>query len=146
MATPEDREEENSWWKLAIWLGEKNFGGQQGSFHVWMFTIPLYCQVVYVDLVNKKTTFTDPRLAFAKETVTASSTFRQKFDSGSTALQVCEITHLNHRVKLSLPGGPWTRSHWPGSLDHWCKQWCWLANCAHSCLARLPGFNCPILK
>lgn len=41
-----------------------------------------------MDLLNKKTTFTDPRLAFAKETVSASTTFRQKFDSGSTALQV----------------------------------------------------------
>ena len=58
------------------------------------FSIPQ--QVVYVDLVNKKTTFTDPRLAFAKETVTASTTFRQKFDSGSTALQVLEITHCRY--------------------------------------------------
>ena len=53
-----------------------------------------YKQVVYVDLVNKKTTFTDPRLAFAKETVSASTTFRQKFDSGSTALQVFEGIHI----------------------------------------------------
>ena len=48
-------------------------------------------KVVYVDLLNKKTTFTDPRLAYAKETVTATSTFRQKFDASSTALQVGEV-------------------------------------------------------
>ena len=30
MATPEDREEENSRRKLAIWLGEENSIGQQG--------------------------------------------------------------------------------------------------------------------
>jgi len=57
-------------------------------------------KVVYVDLVNKKTTFTDPRLAFAKETVTASTTFRQKFDSGSTALQVAHGRDLTGQVAL----------------------------------------------
>ena len=31
-------------------------------------------KVVYVDLLNKKTTYTDPRLAFAKETAAASTT------------------------------------------------------------------------
>ena len=68
----------------------------------WILTILLF-EVVYVDLVNKKTTFTDPRLAFARETVTASTTFRQKFDSGSTALQVCEIIQCKYlRWNLSL--------------------------------------------
>ena len=72
-------------------MGEENSGGQQGPFLFCQVECSLFhFQVVYVDLVNKKTTFTDPRLAFAKETVTASSTFRQKFDSGSTALQVLE--------------------------------------------------------
>ena len=32
MATPKDREKENSWRKLAIWLGEENSRGQQGPF------------------------------------------------------------------------------------------------------------------
>ena len=72
-------------------MGEENSGGQQGPYLFCQVEGSLFhCQVVYVDLVNKKTTYTDPRLAFAKETVTASSTFRQKFDSGSTALQVLE--------------------------------------------------------
>jgi len=57
-------------------------------------------KVVYVDLLNKKTTFTDPRLAFAKETVSASTTFRQKFDSGSTALQVAHGRDLTGQVAL----------------------------------------------
>ena len=57
-------------------MGEENSGGQQGPFLSIQVECSLFhCQVVYVDLVNKKTTFTDPRLAFAKETVTASSTF-----------------------------------------------------------------------
>ncbi|XP_052232695.1 WW domain-containing oxidoreductase-like isoform X2 [Dreissena polymorpha] len=37
--------------------------------------------------VNKKTTFTDPRLAFA-ETESSRKTFRQKFDGSSTALHI----------------------------------------------------------
>ena len=64
------------------------------SFQMNRYHPTTHCkQVVYVDLVNKKTTFTDPRLAFAKETVSATTTFRQKFDSGSTALQVLESTY-----------------------------------------------------
>ena len=61
----------------------------------WSLTILLF-EVVYVDLVNKKTTFTDPRLAFAKETVTASATFWQKFDSGSTALEALQTVSSFH--------------------------------------------------
>lgn len=57
-------------------------------------------KVVYVDLLNKKTTFTDPRLAYAKETVTATSTFRQKFDASSTALQVAHGVDLTGKVAL----------------------------------------------
>ena len=149
MATPKDRQEEDSWGKLAFWMGEENSGGQQGPFLFCQVECSLFhCQVVYVDLVNKKTTFTDPRLAFAKETVTASSTFRQKFDSGSTALQVLESTYRRHFRKqiLFLLGGAWTGPYRPGCLGHWRKQWCWLANCSHSCLARLPGFKPSISK
>jgi len=57
-------------------------------------------KVVYVDMLNKKTTFTDPRLAFAKETVTSSTTFRQKFDASSTALQVVHGRDLTGHVAL----------------------------------------------
>jgi len=57
-------------------------------------------KVVYVDLVNKKTTFTDPRLAFARETVTRGTSFRQKFDASSTALQVAHGRDLTGKVAL----------------------------------------------
>lgn len=57
-------------------------------------------KVVYVDMLNKKTTFTDPRLAFAKETVTSSTNFRQKFDASSTALQVVHGRDLTGHVAL----------------------------------------------
>ena len=72
-------------------------------------------QVVYVDLVNKKTTFTDPRLAFAKETVSASTTFRQKFDSGSTALQVFESKHISGKWRFPArwPMGETSQARWP---------------------------------
>ena len=73
----------------------------------WFLTMLLF-EVVYVNLAKKKTTFTDPRLAFAKETVTASTTFRQKFDSGSTALQVCEIIQC-----IASISGEIYLSRWP---------------------------------
>ena len=38
--------------------------------------------------VNQKTTYTDPRLAFAEEVKNSPLDFRQKFDGSSTALQV----------------------------------------------------------
>lgn len=38
--------------------------------------------------MSKKTTYTDPRLAFAVEENDGTSDFRQLFDSSSTALQV----------------------------------------------------------
>jgi len=57
-------------------------------------------KVVYVDLVNKKTTFTDPRLAYARETVTANTSFRQKFDASSTALQVVHGRDLTGHTAL----------------------------------------------
>ncbi|RUS82634.1 hypothetical protein EGW08_009587 [Elysia chlorotica] len=44
--------------------------------------------VFYVDHINQKTTYTDPRLAFAEEIKDSPYDFRQKFDASSTALQV----------------------------------------------------------
>lgn len=45
-------------------------------------------KVVYVDHENKRTTYTDPRLAFAVEEKEHVHDFRQRFDASSTALQV----------------------------------------------------------
>ena len=44
--------------------------------------------VKFVHEESNRTTFTDPRLAFATDSVTANGLFRQRFDSSSTALQV----------------------------------------------------------
>ena len=38
--------------------------------------------------INHKTTYTDPRLAFAEEIKDSALDFRQKFDASSTALQI----------------------------------------------------------
>jgi len=57
-------------------------------------------KVVYVDLVNKKTTFTDPRLAFAKEKSGPDSKYRQKFDASSTARQVLHGRDLSGKMAL----------------------------------------------
>ena len=46
-------------------------------------------KIVYVDNINKRTTFTDPRLAFAKEISSKEDPgFRQKHDASSSASQV----------------------------------------------------------
>ena len=58
-------------------------------------------KVVYVDNINKRTTFTDPRLAFAKEIAGQKDTnsFRQKHDAGSSA------GHVLHGRDLTGLGG-----------------------------------------
>lgn len=50
-------------------------------------------KVVYVDHENKRTTYTDPRLAFAVEEKEHVHDFRQRFDASSTALQVSNKIH-----------------------------------------------------
>ena len=59
-------------------------------------------KVVYVDNINKRTTFTDPRLAFAKEIAGQkdSSSFRQKHDASSTAGHVLHGRDLTGLVAL----------------------------------------------
>lgn len=47
---------------------------------------------VFWDSENDRTTFTDPRLAFATEEKNHKDDFRQRFDSSSTAFQVANIT------------------------------------------------------
>lgn len=50
--------------------------------------------------INKKTTYTDPRLAFAVEEKDGPDDFRQHFDSCSTALQVLHGRDLTGRVAI----------------------------------------------
>lgn len=47
--------------------------------------------MVFVDHENRRTTYTDPRLAFAVEEKDHVFDYRQRFDGSSTALQVCII-------------------------------------------------------
>ena len=49
--------------------------------------------------MNQKTTFTDPRLAFA-EIETPSKELRQKFDGNSTALQILQGRDLTGRYVI----------------------------------------------
>lgn len=50
--------------------------------------------------INKKTTFTDPRLAFAEPLKTSPADFKQKFDGNSTALQVLNGRDLTGKFAL----------------------------------------------
>lgn len=50
--------------------------------------------------INKKTTYTDPRLAFATEEKETPDDFRQEFDSSSTALQVVHGRDLSCKVAI----------------------------------------------
>ena len=54
--------------------------------------------------INKKTTYTDPRLAFAVEDNDSPDDFTQKFDSSSTALQVLHGRDLSGKVVIVTGG------------------------------------------
>ena len=55
---------------------------------------------MYVDHHNKRTTFTDPRLAFATETNSSKAGFRQRFDGSTGALQVLHGLDLTDKVAV----------------------------------------------
>ncbi|XP_015837994.1 WW domain-containing oxidoreductase [Tribolium castaneum] len=57
-------------------------------------------KVIYVDHENRRTTYTDPRLAFAVEEKDHPNDYRQRFDGSSTALQVLHGRDLNGKVAL----------------------------------------------
>lgn len=50
--------------------------------------------------INQKTTYTDPRLAFAEEVKDTPLDFRQKFDGSSTALQILHGRDLTGKYVL----------------------------------------------
>ncbi|CAI9734942.1 WW domain-containing oxidoreductase-like [Octopus vulgaris] len=58
--------------------------------HGWEMKISEDGTVYYVDHINEKTTFTDPRLAFAEEVVDTPNDFRQRFDGNSNGMQVLQ--------------------------------------------------------
>ncbi|KAF2881212.1 hypothetical protein ILUMI_24958 [Ignelater luminosus] len=57
-------------------------------------------KIIYVDHENRRTTYTDPRLAFAVEEKEHVNDFRQRFDASSTALQVLHGRDLTGKVAL----------------------------------------------
>lgn len=57
-------------------------------------------KVIYIDHENKRTTYTDPRLAFAIEEKEHVNDFRQRFDASSTALQVLHGRDLNGKLAV----------------------------------------------
>lgn len=57
--------------------------------HDFHYTVQNICYY-FSSHVNQKTTLTDPRLAFAETVKEDITTFRQKFDGNSTALEVLQ--------------------------------------------------------
>jgi len=57
-------------------------------------------KIMYVDHHNKKTTYTDSRLAFAKEEKQPGASFRQRFDASSNALQILRGKDLTGKVAV----------------------------------------------
>ena len=145
MATSKNREAENSWWKLAIWLGKESSIGQQG---ISAFATMILDNVAFLRLytwtwpkgrphspnldwlLQKKLSL--PRQPSDKSLTLEAPLYR--FVKSYNALLVSQ-------VKFISPGGPWQGPNRPGGFGDWCQQWCWLANSTDSCFTRLSGLN-----
>ena len=57
-------------------------------------------KVFYVDHANRRTTYSDPRLAFATEEKEHPQDFRQRFDGSTMALQVLHGRDLSGKVAV----------------------------------------------
>jgi WW domain-containing oxidoreductase len=57
-------------------------------------------KIFYVDHINHRTTYADPRLAFAVEEKEHPGDFRQRFDASSTAMQVLHGRDLSSKVAI----------------------------------------------
>lgn len=57
-------------------------------------------KVFYVDHTNRRTTYSDPRLAFATEEKEHAQDFRQRFDGSTLALQVLHGRDLSGKVAV----------------------------------------------
>lgn len=57
-------------------------------------------KILYVDHENRRTTYTDPRLAFATEEKEFPMDIRQRFDGSSSALQVLHGRDLNGKLAI----------------------------------------------
>lgn len=69
--------------------------------HFWFKIEPDTNKVVFVDRKNTQRTYTDPRLAFAVEDLPRHvGEVRQRFDSGTTALQVLHGKDLSGKLAI----------------------------------------------
>lgn len=57
-------------------------------------------KVFFVDHINHKTTYTDPRLAFAVEESKSLTDLQQRFDSSTTGIQVLHGRDLTGHVAI----------------------------------------------
>ncbi|XP_065336408.1 WW domain-containing oxidoreductase [Cloeon dipterum] len=57
-------------------------------------------KIIYVDDINNRSTYADPRLAFALEEKESPDDFRQKFDGSSNAMQVLHGRDLTGKVAI----------------------------------------------
>ncbi|XP_009980258.1 PREDICTED: WW domain-containing oxidoreductase-like, partial [Tauraco erythrolophus] len=57
-------------------------------------------QVYFVDHINKRTTYLDPRLAFTVEDNPVKPTTRQKYDGNSTAMEILQGRDLSGKVVI----------------------------------------------
>lgn len=69
-------------------------------------------KVFFVDHINHKTTYTDPRLAFAVEETHTLSDLRQRFDASSTGIQVLHGRDLTGKVAVVTGAN--------GGVGEWC--------------------------
>lgn len=117
MEPSEDGQEEARRWRAAIWLGEIGLRRWDRSLRRVStrnsYRLLLHCRPPRYRLfgasrtgshINKKTTYTDPRLAFAVEEKDNPDDIRQRFDSSSTALQVLHGRDLTGRVAIVTGG------------------------------------------
>ncbi|RZF33091.1 hypothetical protein LSTR_LSTR009820 [Laodelphax striatellus] len=66
----------------------------------WIKVVDAECKIIYKDQESGRTTYTDPRLAFAEEEKEFPMDLRQRFDCSSTARQVLHGQDLNGKVAI----------------------------------------------
>ncbi|CAG2218708.1 WWOX [Mytilus edulis] len=92
-------DQHNTQWKHPV-TGRKNMSEEVELPYGWERVIQDDGTIVYVDHINKKTCFTDPRLAFAEPLKTSPKDFRQKFDGNSFALQILNGRDLTGKYAI----------------------------------------------
>jgi len=66
----------------------------------WKKQVNAEGKIIYVDETNNRSTFTDPRLAFALEEKEHPQDFRQKFDGSTPAMQILQGRDLSKKIAI----------------------------------------------